>query len=87
VLSLTLGPAVRTFTGTVTALTSDRKWKWTFHKGDRVTNLRRIGSRARFDAGDNVPTIGTFEMGWIPFLLATEEKLEPLQGSDGSGLF
>jgi hypothetical protein len=78
--SLTLGPAVRTFTSTVTALTSDRKWPWTFHKGDRVTNIRRIGPRVRFDAGDNVPTRGTFEMEWIPFLLATEEKTEPPQG-------
>jgi hypothetical protein len=77
---LTLGPAIRTFTSTVTALTSDGKWPWAFHKGDRVTNIRCIGPRVRFDAGDNVPTRATFEMEWIPFLLATEEMPQPPEG-------
>jgi hypothetical protein len=42
---LTRGSAIRTFTSTVTALTSDGKWPWAFHKGDRVTNIRRICPR------------------------------------------
>ena len=64
-------PEVRSFNSTVTVRTLDRKWSWRFKKGDRVTNIMRIGGKVRFDAGDNVATGGTFEMELIPFELAT----------------
>jgi hypothetical protein len=68
---------IRTFNTTVTARTPDRKWSWTFRKGDRVTNIMRIGRRVRFDAGDNVATSGTFEIELIPFELATKQEPVP----------
>ena len=70
-------PEIRAFNSTVTACTPDRKWSWRFKKGDRVTNIIRIGGKVRFDAGDNVATRGTFEMELIPFELATKQKVAP----------
>ena len=69
-------PEIRTFnnTVTVTALTMRRKRSWTFAGGDQITNIKRIGGRVRFDAGENVAVQGTFELDWIAFELATKEK-------------
>jgi len=71
-------PEIRTFNNsvTVTALTIRRRHSWTFSKGDQITNIRRIGGKVRFDAGENVGTRGTFDLDWIAFELATRQKPE-----------
>ena len=70
---------VRIFIRSTTCRTAHGRGLCSFNRGDQATNIKRIGGRVQFDAGENTTKSDRFEMDWITFVLATELKPAPEQ--------
>ena len=57
----------RMFDRPATVLSSDLTHWAAFNPGDRVKNVRRIGSRVMFEPIDAHHIAGTYEMDWAEF--------------------
>jgi hypothetical protein len=57
----------RRFEGPVTVLSTDGSHSETFHRGERVRNVRRIGKRVMFEPVNPHRVAGTYAMDWSEF--------------------
>ena len=61
----------RIFDRLATVLSSDRQHTEIFNRGDRVKNIRRIGTRVMFEPIDTSHVAGTYAMDWSDFEVIT----------------
>lgn len=52
---------------TIVVSSSDKRHSETFNRGERVKNIRRIGTRVMFEPVDTSHVAGTYVMDWAEF--------------------
>jgi len=66
----------RVFSQPMTALSTDGSRRETFHSGERVKNVKRIGRRVMFEPASTHRVAGTYAMEWSEFETHTAVVLE-----------